>query len=53
MTYDDYDYDYHNLVEDVDFIDDEDVKCDNLISESSCRNWENYYHHLCEEIIED
>lgn len=51
MTQDDrYDYDYHNLAEDVYFIDE-----DPVVDTKDVRpeNWENYYHSITEELIED
>jgi hypothetical protein len=45
-----YDYDYHNLVEDIYFIDDEDILENNDICPP---NWENYYHNITQELVED
>ena len=51
MINEDYDYDYHNLAEDADDIYDDvdDYDYDNYINSS----WENYYHNITNEIIED
>ena len=51
MTQDDrYDYDYHNLAEDVYFIDEDDSVEYNDIRPV---HWENYYHSITQELVED
>ena len=52
---DDYEYDYHDIVDDVDFIDDEayyDDGSDEPWMETDIDDigWENYYHNLTNEL---
>lgn len=59
MGNNDYDYDYHHLAEDAEYLDDhgegvdeywDAVEEDDILSKTS---WENYYHNIAEEIDED
>ncbi len=61
---DDYEYDYHDIVDDVDFIDDETYYDDgtdepwmgidsdeNEVMDNA--GWDNYYHNITDELIDD
>ena len=60
---DDYEYDYHDIVDNVDFIDDETY--DDTIDEPwmgmdadenevmDNTGWDNYYHNIADELIDD
>lgn len=63
MSYDEYQYEYHDVAEDADYIDqDDDIYYDDGSDEpwmgmneddsevSDNADWENYYHNLTEEI---
>ena len=59
---DDYEYDYHDIVDDVDFIDDEtyDDTDEPWVGTDADENevmdnigWENYYHNITDELIDD
>lgn len=62
MIYDEYEYEYHDIAEDADYIDqDDDVYYDNGVDEpwldpwddqdgNDITDWENYYHNLTNEI---
>lgn len=61
MIYEEYEYEYHEMVEDTDYIDqDDDIYYDNGIEEpwiDACdedenpiRSWENYYDDIIEDI---
>ena len=43
----DYEYDYHYLASNADFIDDD------FILEDDDENWDNYYHNITEELDEE
>jgi hypothetical protein len=65
MFYEDYEYEYHDIAKDADFIDEDECYYndgtdepwvgfdneDNEILDNT--GWENYYHNLTEEISED
>ena len=52
MTMNHYQYDYHDLAEDVEFIDVD--QCEQAeTAETIIKSWENYYHNIAEELIED
>ena len=61
MSYEEYEYEYHDVAEDADYIDqDDDVYYDDGIDEpwlgpwegedDDISGWDNYYHNLTEEI---
>lgn len=60
MSNSEYEYEYHDIAEDADYIDQDDVYYDDGIDEpwlspwegedDDIANWDNYYHNLTEEI---
>jgi len=59
MLFDEYEYEYHDVAEDADYIDqDDDVYYNDGIDEpwlnedNEITDWDNYYHNLTEEIDE-
>jgi len=57
---DDYEYDYHDIVDDVDFIDDDTDTDEPWMGMDADENevmdnagWDNYYHNITNELIDD
>lgn len=57
MSLNEYEYDYHDLAEEADYIVDENYYDDGVdepwMDEDDDIDWDNYYHNLTDEIIDD
>lgn len=70
MSYDDYDYDYHNLAEDAYYIEEAETSSDDCYyndgndepwmgldkNENEAldfKGWENYYHNIANELVDE
>lgn len=49
MSSENFEYDYHSLVDDVDFIDDDSF----IYEDEYADSWDNYYHNITEELDEE